>query len=593
MQVSEILQQLPGNLEWMVLFNLEAIASLTDETTIKPMFGLPAEIEIEPYSHVVLTSYGRCLASKQGLNLIDPFSKNSWATPDLERSLYEQFASQLVLFPVDRADCLGLGETSPFSPVLLHLEIESGYGEGKAIFQQQPSEEHYELLRAVGVQFLGGEQHDSYYLARFRNRLPVHIHAGILSHFKRTAHCNQFFLQHGWIDPTLEMGLLKAASSRINWAKNLSLKAIVQLSHQASTEGLAMTCQPPTPAKAYSFGDLVPLGFLLKTLNTLGEESEELKKLLESKRQGYFWSFHSNGLITSIDSALILQGFNEPKAVEALELFANGCGGYYPQLWAEDKQPHKMVITHSNKHWCQTDYASTCLVAALRQEANLTIDETTIDYLAAEFDNRSGLYFANPYLVDWMLARAISTKESTKELRTQLLSEILASINDDYSFGTYDPCLSTALGILSLAALGCRDRIILLAQLRLLELLEAERNSPEAIPFYSTLALDTQHFQPVELFNLILSDRQKRIISINNQYHGISYYLDSQKAITTALVTLALSESWESTTITPTWRQIMDRDSHPRYRCHNHSEYIAKFALPRYVAINQQEVVMS
>ena len=100
------------------------------------------------------------------------------------------------LVPVDESHCLGLGEQPPFSPVILHLKIEDDLGKATAIFDREPCFEHYELLRAVGVKFVGGEVKDDYYLAGFQNRLPVHIHAGILSHFSRTAHCNVFFFQH-------------------------------------------------------------------------------------------------------------------------------------------------------------------------------------------------------------------------------------------------------------------------------------------------------------------------------------------------------------------------------------------------------------
>ena len=74
MRVSEILDALPDTLEWMVLFNLSAVRKLANDTTTRAMYHLPSEIELEPYSHVVLTSYGRSLATHHGSELIEPLS---------------------------------------------------------------------------------------------------------------------------------------------------------------------------------------------------------------------------------------------------------------------------------------------------------------------------------------------------------------------------------------------------------------------------------------------------------------------------------------------------------------------------------------
>jgi hypothetical protein len=596
MLVSEILHALPASLEWMVLFNLSAIRQLADTATIRAMYHLEEEINLEPYSHVVLTSFGRFLALHNESKLIEPVSGKSWSDKQIKSSLYERFASKIGLFPVDEADCLGLGEESPFSPVLLHIKIKSGYGEAQAIFERSPSLEHYELLQAVGVKFLGGETKGEYYLAQFQNRLPIHIHAGILSHFSRTAHCNLFFLQHGHIDPPLEAGLLKALTSRIGHARNKSLQALAKLAREAVEQPMAMTCQPPSPGESFSYGDLVPLGFILKALNAaessvlenhpvILEARQTLSQFILSKRQANLWAFHTDRLITSTDSALILQGLNEPEAVEALELFADGQGGYYPQLWSSGKQPGKMLFDESCSHWCQPDYATTCLVKALRKDAKLET-KTSTDYLAAGFENRSGLYFANPYLVDWVLARAISQDESAALLRQKLFAEILASMNKDYSFGIYDVGMSTALAILSMAALGFRNRTMQMAQLRLLEFIDSQGLLPTAIPFYSSLRID--HEIPTHiLLGLLINQtatntsnhQQKQIRKVQEQYHSISLYVDTHQMITTALAILALSQKCSSA------RQDLDLSSykqeiHPRYQCRNHCDYIAKFALP-------------
>lgn len=594
MLVSQILEFLPDSLDWMVLFNLSAINQLTNDETIRAMYHLPSETNLQPHSHIVLTSQGRFLASQDELKLVEAVSGEE-LKEYISNSLAKRFSSRLALVSVDEADCLGLAEQAPFSPVLLHLKMEDGYGKAQAIFEKQPCFEHYELLQAVGVKFLGGENKDDYYLARFQNRLPVHIHAGILSHFSRTAHCNIFFFQHGNIDAPLENGLLQASQVRVNWTKQQCWQSLIKLATSACQKSLSMSCQPPAPNQPFPYGDLVPLGFVLKALNEAVATSEEnpelasaqqqLQEFLLSRQEDKLWAFHTQRLITATDSSLVLLGLDAPESVEALERFADGKGGYYPQLWSETKEPGKMLVDESCYHWCQADYATTCLIRYLRNSVGLK-SKTSVDYLTAAFEQRAGLYFANPYLVDWVLAEAIRDDKDAATLRERLLAEVMASMNPDFSFGQYDLALSTALGILTLGALGVRDRTIRVAQLRLLELM-GDKTSP-AIPFYSTLCHDSELTSQEKValqLNETLTrpkDGQKQIRTIKGQYHSISLYLDTYRMITTAISALALSQNSNPNIREVSWNSSSS-SCHSRYQCRNHSEYVAKFALPPYL----------
>jgi hypothetical protein len=592
MLVSKILSFLPASLEWMVLFNLSAVRPLTQDTTVRQMFFLPENIELDFYSHVVLTSDGCYLASANSNKLINPYTNKQLAIANLDISLAQRFSDRLSLFAVDEADCLGMGETPPFSPVLLHLKIESGYGKAQAVFEKEPCHKHYELLQAVGVKFLGGNYQGFYYIARLENKLPVHFHAGILAHFSRTANCNLFFLRHGNIDFQLAAGLAKALNSRVNWGRQKCLQAVIELGKEVGDRSMPMICQPPPPAKSHPLGDLVPLGFLLKALNANTSDSavipvrQQVSKFLLDKRQGDLWSFDTNCIPTSTDSVLILQSFDNLKAVEALEMFADKKGGYVPQLWGEERKPGVMQIENANRHWCQSDYATTCLVKALRKEAKLN-PKTSIDYLKEGFETRSGLYFANPYMVDWALASAISRDESAVELKQKLQTEILASINEDHSFGKYDVAMSSALAILSLASLGCRGRILKLAQLQLLKFIDAQGKLTETTPFYSTLKIDEKKISADKKLKLLFGDHQNQVIHLKGQYHGISFYKDSYKIISTSLVALALTEESDPNKYDLDLLKTTS-NCHPRYQCSTHSEYIAKFALPPYLSAVEQ-----
>jgi hypothetical protein len=601
MQISDILKRLPASLDWMVLFNLPAIMELADADTVRGMYHLPPETVLDPYSHVVLTSHGRFLATQNGNKLMEAETGEIWDTDQTPQSLGDRFSQRLALVAVDAADCLGLAEASPFSPVLLHLRLEGNCGKAVGIFDRAPALDHYELLQAVGVKFLGGETQDSYYLAHFQNRLPIHIHAGILSHFSRTAHCNIFFFRHGNIDAPLEAGLLQAAQVRVQSAQQRCLKGLAKLAITACGRSLSMTCQPPGPEPSFPYGDLVPLGFVLRALQPTGETAlddcaaahAQLQAHVLGQQKDQLWAFHTQRLITATDSSLVLLGLQAPDSVAALERFADGHGGYYPQLWADAAAPGRMVLDASCRHWCQPDYATTCLVRSLRRSIGLP-ETTPIANLTAGFATRSGLYFANPYLMDWVLAEALRHDPYADELRDRLRQEVMASLNVDYSFGLYDVALSTALGILTLGALGVGDRTIRVLQLRLMELMNYPPQTTPAIPFYSTLRVDELmpvaaqgQAQLTEFFNRSQT-RQKQLRTIAGQLHNISLYLDTHHMIATSLFALALAQPCDPTLPMGdglTGGHRPSDDCHPRYRCNDHSAYIAKFALPPYLAV--------
>lgn len=640
METTEILKALPAAAEWMVLFRLPAIRSLADDTQMRAMFFLPEELDLTSFSHVILTSVGRYLAPEAGSSLHGLNGGQSRAGSGGEVSLYDRYCDLLNVFPPDEADCLGFGKKGDLPPVVLHLTINvGGYGHAKAIFHRKPSGLHYELLEAAGVTYEGGYSRGRSFVAFFRNTLSTHIHSGSLAGYSRTGNCNQFFLNHGEIDRDLEAGLIQASEARSAWARNTGLAAACHLARKASEASLAMTCQPPSPGKRFPYGDLVPLGFLLRALTqgsseTLAEPVTQLRERVLAARQGLLWPFHTGRLVTATDSVLILQGLPGREAIEALEQFSDGQGGYFPQLWSERKEPGRMVIDEANAHWCQPDFATTCLVRGLRAEAGLP-SVTPVRYLEDRFETRSGLYFANPYLTDWALATAIGPDRGAAGMRRKLEREILAAMNEDHSFGTFDPALSTSFAILALTALGCRGRLLRLAQLRLLEMMDPRTGLwPECAPFYSTFqsglcskletgnskfedghrasTLEIQvsnggHALPAEgqmrkgvggpapsplwgrgaegegmASGHAPSGTGSQILDVDGRRHELSLYFDSHRIIATAVAVRALSEPCD-----PTRRDIELKNregAHPRYRCGTHAEYIADFALPPYVS---------
>jgi hypothetical protein len=143
---------------------------------------------------------------------------------------------------------------------------------------------------------------------------------------------------------------------------------------------------------------VVPLGFLLRAVNAGTSPTSPVRRVLEDllrdERQGLLWAYHSDTLVTCIDTALVLQGFRDPAGIEALKIFADGRGGYFLQLCSEKPERDKMTITAHNQRWCQPEYGTTCLASALRAAVGLDW-KTSVERLAEGYESRSGLYFAN------------------------------------------------------------------------------------------------------------------------------------------------------------------------------------------------------
>jgi hypothetical protein len=585
LNTKDILGLLPASLDWMVFFRLSAIRPWAQDAQMKAMFFLPEQIDLAPFTHVVLSSLGRYLVPQDGPNLYLVSNGRTQATPHAGFSLLHRYRWLLETLPANEPDCLGLGKKPDLPPVILHIIIRDGYGQAQAIFHRKPSGADFELLKAVGVEYQGGYSASSGFLALFRNRLPVHLHSGSLAGYARTGNCNQFFLNHGEIDLSLEAGLIQASESRTAWGRETGLAAAGRLGSLARQACLAMTCQPPPPQKRFGYGDLVPLGFLLKALNqsskdTLARPTAQVREILLAGRQRGLWAFHSGRLITATDSVLILQALPDREGVEALERFSDGQGQYYPQLWSQAKHPDRMMMSEANAHWCQPDFATTCLVRGLRADVGLP-RATPLRYLEDHFETRSGLYFANPYLTDWALASAIRNDTDAAELKDRLRCEILGGMNDDYSFGAYDLALSTSFAILALAGLGCRGRLLRLAQLQLLDMMDQATGTwPESIPFFSTF-LTPGHPESSTSTSTDGFGRYSQILNVGGSRHELSLYFDTHRMISIAVAVLALGERCD-----PGLRDIELRNAavpHPRYTCRSHAHYIADFALPPYV----------
>lgn len=580
-------ERLPAGLDWAILFNLHTFGMLIDGAELRQVFRLAQDCPLERHSHVVLSSQGRLLAPRDGGPLEDAVAGLPWTLKGAG-SLVDSFQERLQAVAWEDADCLGLARLDSASShpgVVLSVVVDprTGWGSGTAVWDRD-EEDLDGLLAAVGVHPDGGERSHAGRVSRLRIHVPTHIQAGRLASFTRPDNCTWFFLRQGQLDEQLQRGLALAGRDRVREGGERALAATARLARSATTDGWAMRFEPVHPAPARHYGNVAPHGLVLRTLRHAGDgelHGELLANLEREQREG-LWPFHRGGLPTATDTGLMALGLAPAAATtQALESFRTKAGGYVPQHWAASPQPGRMMIRDACRHWCQADYATTALVAALRREGEDPRSEA-LDFLAAGFDRRGGLFFANPYLVDWALAEAVG-RTGPEHLRSALLAELLASINDDHSFGRYDIACSTALGALALAALGYRGKTLRLVQLRLVDLLTPEGATPvNSVLFHQSLRLDPERLGPARLTRLALDDSQRRIVSVGNSWFALAWFRDSAGLLATSLAALALAVPCESAIDDLEIPQPVADNRLGRYRAASPSEYIAEFALPPY-----------
>lgn len=577
MNIADILARLPASLEWTSVFDLDGVLAFAEPAVVRAMFFLPEAQDLAPWSHVALSAGGTWLAPREGDALFS-MRDGEWAGEPADGALADGALAQTFRPLLDMLGtgwplCLGLGTMAPFPPVALSVEHHDDGLIGTALLAQPPTRAHFELLDACGVRFIDDAPRGGFHVARFANRLGTHLLSGLLAGFSRTGHCNLFFLRHADIDASLEAGLIRAGQARIAAGRRAAMLTLTRMAIAARKTMMAMTCLPPAGGSPWPYGDLVPLGLVARALAASTDEPHRaaallVRRHLDARSEDGLWAFHAGTLTTATDSSLVLLGTDDADAVARLERFNDGTGGYLPQLDAATREPGRMARSDDSRHWCQPDLATTCLVRALRRTHGLP-ERTPLATLEAAFAHRSGLFFANPYLTDWVFALAIRDDPDAGPLRARLRAEVLSSMRPDFSFGRYDPALSTALAILTLAALGYRGRSLHCAQVRLLGMVEATGQWPAATPFYSTLAVGG----PVV--------RQPGLIRSGGGWFALSLYEDSHRMIATALAALALGEASD-----PGLRDVpvaVD-DPAPRYRCPDAAAYVERFALPPYVA---------
>lgn len=570
MTIEDILKHLPDSISWLVLFEIEGFKAVATEEVMIDMYFLNKDVNLKEFDYVVLTSEGRYLSKPNEIGFIhgetlEPYNFTG------ENNLYNAYSDLLSDYDVNGAQSFAVAEDPEFGKVLLYIQLKDGLAHSEGLFKNPPTQEMYELLQAVGVRYVGGKQHKESFRAQFLNRLSTHIMSGTINDYSRTDNCNVFFFRHGRIDAFLKDGLFTAAQRRIAITLEKVKKELASVAERSLKEKLSMSWLPPQGDEKFPFGDLVAKGFVNRALKTVGETEVQPKveaDLFTKKLRG-LWTFETDDLETSTDSVLVLQSVEDAAAARQLDQFFDGKHGLYPQLWAGDPKPGEMIYDPRKRHWCQADIATTAYAVGLQKKHGLDVKPEVVDFVLNSFDQRSDLYFANPYMIDWIYAQTLMQLEGTEALRAQLRSELQNSLNADFSFGQYDKVLSSAFGVMALLELGYNGNVISALQLYIINHYYQDKNGRN-VPFYSSLINDDGR-------------TEGRTVKVNDYVIDLSLHEDTHDMIYLSMVAMALNHQVSADDLTENTQDYINAPSHPRYVCSTVKDYVEQFALKPYM----------
>ncbi len=570
--VEKIVHQLPSDLEWMVMFRICSIKRFADKQTIIDMYFLNIDTDVDNYDFVILTSNGRFLYNHEknlftdGETLEDHiFNKGG---------LYDVYASKLVLFDLDLADSFATGDYPEYGKVVLYIQFKERVAIAKSVFTKAPNEKYYDFLQAVGIRYVSGEYINGEFLTTYENTLSKHISSGILADFSRTDNCNLFFFLHGNINSVLAEGILQAGKKRIQFERIQLADRLKDLAIKSMASQLKMEVLQPFGEPSFQMGDVVPKGFLYGALSQCLKDDtivNEYRKSLEGDKLRGLWTFEKDDLETSIDSALVIMNLYDEEATSILKKFQDEeTKAYLPQTDAILPKKGDMQYVPEKDHWCQPDISISALILSLMKRHNLEVEDELVDYVNENIEKRSGLYFTNPYFVDWLYAKGLSVSDPSGKIKKQLIESILSSVNSDFSLGTFDKVFSTACGIMALKELGCESSLIYALQLYVLNNYRNPKES-QPIPFYSSLIMDT--------------NKEGRKVDVNNKELAIYLYKDVHEMVYLSVVTLSLNIPTDNVTIdiNKGLNDYVSINSPSRYSCSTIEDYLANYSLVNYV----------
>ncbi len=498
-----ILQHLPGEMSWAVLFRLDAYREIVDDVIVDAMFSLPPDSRAQDDTYVILTPLGPLLSN--GRDAIR--FAYSGTVPSVGESMERRFFRACRQLPALEPDCLGVGSLYRGGEVGLHVVVNGVEGDGFAALDAEPDAQELQLLNAVGVQFKGGRWIGDQFLAHFTNRLEQHVLAGALAGFSRADHCVQFFLRGARLTPSLEIGLTCAALDRIGRgqanaaiavrtmaaavAGNLSEATVTSAAseHGRSVEATIVgpcpdgsgdgVCPPENPVRSRPTERTAAASVTPRADPDGADPADALDLAF------LHWAVREFPEVEGVRRALIsTRGSRwDAAAVAPLVAMLTTNVAALPQLGAAAASVGSGRSGPADGVGDVRDVIAAAAVTFLKRLIGVPCGEELL-WLSEYTVVPDGAGLADPALIRWLLSLAVSTEfapepslssEVTQRLAEAVVEQTLAARNADHTFGHGDRVFGTASAILTLANLGNHGSDVLLAQLKLLELTHGGR----------------------------------------------------------------------------------------------------------------------
>ncbi|MHA1378169.1 MAG: hypothetical protein ACTSRG_07285 [Candidatus Helarchaeota archaeon] len=536
------LQFLPSSIKSITYFNIEKMRNFISDNTIRRMYFLPEFVNLDEIKSLIIFDSWNCTAEdlpyfllKDGRVVKDGITlEKKW--PSLFTKIL--FELQIIIIPTE-LDVFGYIEKNnqkPRNNVFLFLTIDNnGMAEGYGVFKNLPNTQNYPILSAVGITFKGISNFLGRNYVHFRNYIYMHTEdSGNLTNFTRTGFCPEFFAQEGEIEGDLELSLRNVTRMR---AMDAAEKGIQYINNDIILRNLSsdfpILIKNMTSGTNKRSGNIAPYGSILKVLeiynstnSTYNASTYKLKEWLINTQNHDLWGFHEGYIATSLDSSLVFEGLTNDTAINATQIFRTGTGGFIAQLNDSRYPYYSMDVIEENNFWMNEDFGTTAYCYYFLNSINKK-NITTLNFLINNYENRSSMWIANPYYIDYITAKALFNQTGASNLIQDLINKTLINRNSDGTWGNFDKVLSTSFAILTLSELNYSGIEVDIGKLKLVQM-QNQNGSWDSSDLYFSALYKGKEGSPNNL-------------CVNGGYYDLTLYEDIDQIVTSSWAVLALN----------------------------------------------------